>query len=493
MSAELPRDLYDAASTRELDRVAIEQFGIPGLTLMQCAGQAAYEALRERWPEVQRVSVLCGTGNNGGDGFVIAGLAAADDLDVEVIILGDRNRISGDAAACFKALADSAVSVFDWERDFNNADVVVDALFGTGLDRDLAGDFFQAVERMNAGGQAILSVDIPSGINATSGRRMGTAVAADLTVTFIGVNQGLLTGDAPAFAGDIVYRDLEVPAAAYRSVPATAQRMDYANVRRHFRARPRAAHKGHYGHVLVIGGAPGFGGAAAMAAEAAARCGAGLVSAAVHPINAGGASAAGRVIMCHAVADATDLRALLDRTDVIAIGPGLGQSAWSQALLASARECRSPVVMDADALNLLATDPDECESRVITPHPGEAARLLGTDTAGIQHSRFEAARELNARFGGVVVLKGAGTIVQAARSVPRVVSGGNPGMASGGMGDVLTGIIAGLIAQGFPLSEAATVGAVVHAHAADRAAEQGGERGMLATDLMPFIRAAVNP
>ena len=214
MSAELPRDLYDAASTRELDRVAIEQLGIPGLTLMQRAGQAAYEALRERWPEVQRVSVLCGTGNNGGDGFVIAGLAAADDLDVEVIILGDRNRISGDAAACFKALADSAVSVFDWKRDFSNAGVVVDALFGTGLDRDLAGDFFQAVERMNAGGQAILSVDIPSGINATSGRRMGTAVAADLTVTFIGVNQGLLTGNAPAFAGEIVYRDLEVPASA---------------------------------------------------------------------------------------------------------------------------------------------------------------------------------------------------------------------------------------------------------------------------------------
>ena len=153
MTPDLPYDLYDAASTRELDRVAIEQLGIPGLTLMRRAGQAAYEALRERWPEARRISVLCGTGNNGGDGFVIAGLAAAGDLDVEVIILGERNRISGDAATCFEAIANSAVSVFDWERDFNKADVVVDALFGTGLDRDLEGDYFQAVERMNAGGQ----------------------------------------------------------------------------------------------------------------------------------------------------------------------------------------------------------------------------------------------------------------------------------------------------------------------------------------------------
>ncbi len=488
-----PQDLYDAAAARALDRVAIEDAGLAGLTLMQRAGRAAFEGLRRRWPSAARISIVCGVGNNGGDGFVIADLARQAGLEAEVILVGDRERLAGDAATCFSQLDGSGVAVHAWDRAFNAPDVIVDALLGTGLDRDVAGDHAAAIERMNADAAPIVSVDLPSGINASTGRCMGTAAVAALTVTFIGPKQGLLSGDAPDFTGTVEFDALDVPAAVYRAVPATARVVHYAGIRDRFGARARTAHKGHYGHVLVVGGAPGFGGAVRMAAEAAGRSGAGLVSVATVSEHAAAVTQARPELMCHAISDASALRPLLKRATVVAIGPGLGQSDWSHAMLAAVRDCALPTVMDADALNLLADDPDSYHGRVITPHPGEAARLLRTSTAAIHADRFAAARALNEALGGVVVLKGAGTIVQTAQAVPRIIGDGNPGMATGGMGDVLTGIIAGLAAQGFPLPDAATFGACVHAHAADRAAEQGGERGLLAGDLMPFIRNALNP
>lgn len=487
-----PQDLYDAAGTRALDRAAIDDLSIAGLTLMQRAGRAAFDALRARWPAAGRISIVCGVGNNGGDGFVIAELAAKASLDVEVILLGDRARLADDAAACFARLEGSSVVVHGGVQDLDAPDVIVDALLGTGLDRDLSGDHAQAIACMNGDAAPVLSVDVPSGINASTGRRMGTAVAAALTVTFIGLKQGLMTGDAADFTGEIAFDDLDVPPAVYRAVPATARLVQFANLRDRFKPRARTAHKGHYGHVLVVGGAPGFGGAVRMAAEAAARSGAGLVSIATDPSHAAALIQVRPELMCHSIADASDLRPLLNRATIIAVGPGLGQSEWSNALLSVVRESALPTIMDADALNLLADDPDAQPARVITPHPGEASRLLQISTGEIQADRFAAAGALSETFGGVAVLKGAGTIVQTAHAVPRVIADGNPGMASGGMGDVLTGIIAGLAAQGFPLPEAATLGACVHAYAADQAVERDGERGLLASDLMPFIRSALN-
>ena len=488
-----PQDLYDASSTRALDRVAIEDSGLTGLTLMQRAGRAAFDALRTRWPTAGRISIVCGVGNNGGDGFVIADLARSAGLDVEVILVGDRNRLAGDAAACFAKLEGSSIAVHTWAQDLNAPDIIVDALLGTGLDRDVSGDHAAAIERMNAYAAPILSVDLPSGINASTGRCMGTAVTAALTVTFIGLKQGLMTGDAADFTGEIAFDDLDVPPAVYRAIPATARLVQFEGIRDRFKQRARTAHKGHYGHVLVVGGVSGFGGAVRMAAEAAARSGAGLVSVATDPAHAAAVTQARPELMCHPIGDASALRPLVKRATVIVIGPGLGQSEWSHALLAVVRECALPTIMDADALNLLADDPDKHEARVITPHAGEAARLLQISAGEIQADRFAAARALSETFGGVVVLKGAGTIVQTAHAVPRIIGDGNPGMASGGMGDVLTGIIAGLTAQGFPLPEAATLGACVHAYAADQVAARDGERGLLASDLMPFIRGALNP
>jgi len=322
---------------------------------------------------------------------------------------------------------------------------------------------------------------------------LGCAVHATVTVTFIAHKQGLSTGAGPAHTGILIEAGLEVPAACFAAVPATARRLDYAAVRVHFAPRPRTAHKGDFGHVLVVGGAPGFGGAARLAAEAAARTGAGLVTLATHPSHAGTIGLARPEIMCHGVADATALRSLMARASVIAIGPGLGQSAWGRALFALVRDVDLPRVFDADALNLLAADPAPLARAILTPHPGEAGRLLGVTTSAVGEDRFAAARDLAERYAAITLLKGAGTVVQAPAGLPWVIGGGNPGMASGGMGDVLTGIVAGLVAQGHALEEAAALGACVHAEAGDRAAAAGGERGLLAGDLLDHVRAVVNP
>lgn len=489
----LPRDLYDAAATRALDAAAIERCGIEGYTLMRRAGEAAYAALLARWPDTRRLAIVCGTGNNGGDGFVIAELAARAGIAVAVELVGEAGALGGDARRAFEALVAAGIEPRGGRGPLAEADVVVDALLGTGLSRAPAGAHAEAIARMNACGRPVLAVDVPSGLDASTGHCPGAAVLAALTVSFIGLKQGLLTGDAPGCTGVLVFAGLEVPPEAYARVAATARAVDCDALAARLGRRPRTAHKGHHGHVLVVGGAPGYGGAARLCAEAAARTGAGLVSVATHPDHAATITRDRPEIMCHAVADAADLRRVLARATVVALGPGLGTGAWSRALFAAARESRLPAVFDADALNLLAEDPVPSEIRVITPHPGEAARLLGCSSAEVQADRFAAVRELAQRYAGVVVLKGAGTLVHAPPALPCVVPYGNPGMGSGGMGDVLTGIVAALVAQGLPLPDAAALGASVHARAADRAAAQDGERGLLAGDLLVHVRRELNP
>ncbi len=257
-----------------------------------------------------------------------------------------------------------------------------------------------------------------------------------------------------------------------------------------FPPRPRASHKGDYGHVLVVGGDHGLAGAARLAGEAAARTGSGLVSVATRLAHAVIMTAACPELMCHGVECARDLRPLLQRASVVAIGPGLGQSAWAREVLAAVLQTRLPLVVDADALNLLAQDPIQRDHWILTPHPGEAARLLSITTEQIQAHRPHAAQALQQRYGGVCVLKGMGSLVCTSESIA-ICEVGNPGMASGGMGDILTGIIAGLLAQGLRLADAACAGVYIHAKAGDRAAQKG-ERGLLASDLMPHLREIVN-
>ncbi len=488
----LPRLLYRAEQVRALDRAAIDRFGIPGMTLMERAGLAAFNRLRDRWPEVRRITVVCGTGNNGGDGYVIARLAHEAGLGISLLHVGDRERLQGEAVVAAEAAERAGVPMAPFTAGgLAGSELLVDALLGTGLKGEVSGVWCEAITAMNAVGVPVLAVDIPSGLDADTGAVLGAAVRADLTVTFIGLKQGLFTGDAPDHTGEILFDALDLPAAVYEQVPPSAKRIDSTLLGGPLAPRRRTAHKGAFGHVLVVGGERGMAGAVRMAAEAAARVGAGLVSVATRPGNAAALTAARPELMCHEVSSPADLGPLLRRATVVAVGPGLGIGDWGRALFGHLLEVPLPLVVDADALNLLALEPAFRTDWVLTPHPGEAARLLGSDVAAIQRDRFAAATSLRDRFGGVMLLKGAGTLV-CDMGGTALIGGGNPGMASGGMGDVLTGVIAGLVAQGIEPGEAASLGACLHAAAGDRAAA-AGERGMLATDLLPHLRRLANP
>ncbi|EDN68852.1 Protein of unknown function UPF0031 [Beggiatoa sp. PS] len=490
----LPLPLYRASQVRELDRIAISEMSIPGICLMERAGCAAFNLLKYYWPHAQRISVLCGTGNNGGDGYVLARLAYLAGYDVTVLQIGEITQLKGDAQTAYNMMTQVGLTtqVFA-EKKLSIVDVIVDGLFGTGLDREVSGKWREVIEAMNRCNCPKLSIDIPSGLHADTGTVLGVAVQADATMTFIGLKQGLLTGTGPDYCGEVFFDDLQVPSSIYQSVKHTATRLDDNELLKiTLKKRLRTAHKGAFGHVLIIGGESGMSGAVLLAAEAAARIGAGLVSVATRSSHAALINLTRPEIMSHGVDTAEQLKPLLDKATVVAIGPGLGQSIWSRAMLEAVKQLPKPIVVDADALNLLAKTPFRFPNSILTPHPGEAARLLEKPITNIQADRFAAIRALQIRFGGVCVLKGAGTLVVESEGQVSLCTAGNPGMACGGMGDLLTGVIAGLVAQGISPLKAAKLGVCLHARAGDRAA-QDGERGLLASDLLPFIRYYANP
>jgi len=548
------QSLLSAAQVRELDRIVIEECGISGYELMQRAGRFSYETLKETWPECKAIIVICGRGNNAGDGYVLAKLAIEDGKCVRIVNCFDPKMLKGDAERAFEDLLTLDPSFFDMSSSLQaliheNIDyisdasisypVLVDAIFGTGLTRDIDGKLFTVIETLNEMKEAdrkikILSIDIPSGLNADTGNIMNVAVNADVTATFMGRKRGMFTHDGCEYSGQIEFNDLDIPEAIriaknlpgplranpVKTVLRNTHRDDHCYLTNYFDfvaellckrfvyhnppvRRERNAHKGHFGHVLVIGGDEGYLGAVQMAAEAAMRVGAGLVSVATRKSHAAQLSIAVPEIMSHGVETLDELMPLIKRATVIAIGPGLGQSEWAKLLFARVLESDLPIIIDADGLNLLAEEEQSSQNWVITPHPGEAARLLKTDVATIQSDRFQSARDLHEKYQGPVVLKGAGSIVIDLEGNLYVCSEGNPGMSTGGMGDVLTGVIAGLVAQGRVVTEArgtdgtdigmtAQMGVVMHARAGDMAASYG-ERGMMATDLMPYLRELANP
>ncbi len=485
----MPRALYTVAAIRAAERAATTVANIPSLDLMQRAGSAAFQLLRTRWPALRKVAVFCGSGNNGGDGYVLAREAHQAGLQVEVVQVG-APAARGDACVCFEALRACGAPINVASDVVAEPEIIIDALFGIGLNKNIEGNARVAIEAINRRRVPTLCLDLPSGLHADTGNVLGIAVNGTVTLTFIALKQGLVTGRAVNYVGSLECADLGIPRKVLELHPPAAWQITWDEMRARFAPRARAAHKGSFGHVLVVGGAPGFSGAARLAAEAALRSGAGLVSVAVHPEVAAHLNSDRPELMVHAVGAPRELAALLNRASVVAVGPGLGQGEWGAALFTAVREHRAPLVVDADALNLLALDPQKRTDWVLTPHPGEAARLLKLDAAAdIEADRYGAALALQAQYGGVALLKGAGTLVRGAAT--HVIGGGNPGMASGGMGDVLTGIIAGLLAQGLAGEFAATAGAALHAAAADCAARDG-ERGLLASDLMPHLRTLLN-
>jgi ADP-dependent NAD(P)H-hydrate dehydratase / NAD(P)H-hydrate epimerase len=491
MTAPHCHALYTVSQVRALDRRAIEQLGVPGYELMRRAAAAALASLRRHWPQVQRVAAYCGPGKNGGDGFLLALLAHEAGLAVEVMALAGAAG-EGDAARARSACEQAGVPVRVWDDAcaLPTADVHVDALYGTGLSRAPDAQAAALIERLNASRAPIVALDVPSGLDADTGRCPGAAVRAALTVSFIAAKRGLYTGQAPACTGRIELATLGLPESQWQALAPDAHLLEATALP----PRPRDAHKGGNGHVLAIGGGHGTAGAIRLCGEAALRGGAGLVSVATQPEHLVALNAGCPELMAHAVNGPQALEPLLERASVLAVGPGLGQGAWGHALWLTALDSTLPLVLDADGLNLLAAEPRRFEPHrpvVLTPHPGEAARLLGCAVSEIERDRFAAARTLAARFAAVTVLKGAGSLIAHPDGRLDVCPWGNPGMASGGMGDLLTGLIAALLAQGCPAWEAARLGVGLHARAGDQAA-RAGERGLIARDLLGPLRHLLN-
>lgn len=496
MIAKVTQPLYTAEQVRALDRLAIESADIPGYTLMNRAGEALWHRINLDFPHVRTLLVICGVGNNGGDGYVVARLARAAGIDVRVAQVGDAGKISGDARTARDTWLsmDGSVQPFDIHA-LAGVDLIVDAMLGTGIERPLEDEWLAAVEAVNAAACPVVAVDIPTGLQADTGTVLGSAIIADATVTFIGRKRGLYTGQARNHTGQIYFDDCQVPEHVMTQVMHQAELIQGESlpVLLGNLSLPRlpAAHKGDFGHVLVIGGEQGMGGAALLAGKAALRVGAGRVSLATRPEHAAQLTATCPELMCHGVTDVRDLRSLADSANVIIIGPGLGRTDWAQQLLSVVLQGRWPLIVDADALNLLADDPVARGNWIVTPHPGEAGRLLKQTSAAIQADRFTALHTLHDLLGGEVILKGAGTLVKNSDGKVTVCDVGCAGLATAGSGDVLSGVIAGLVAQGLPLSRAARAGVLVHGLAGEMAALTG-ERGLLASDIITALRTIMN-
>jgi NAD(P)H-hydrate epimerase len=489
----LPHSIYSVEGVRQVDRAAIEGLGIPGYTLMTSAAMAALDEGLNNYPNAKRWQVICGAGNNGGDGYVLARLAAQQGIAISVIALTAPEKLKGDAAIAHgDFIADGGI-VETWNGAPDpHVDLIVDAMLGSGLVRNVEGLYAEVVDSINAHAIPVLAIDIPSGLDGDTGAVRGTAVRADVTVSFVGLKAGLFLNEGPDYVGILRFTDLLIPHQCYEDAEVRMRRIDYADFFKVLPPRNRSAHKGDFGHLLLIGGGPGMPGAIRLAGEAALRCGAGRVSVATHPSHHAAITAGRPELMCHAIEKASDIRGLLDAVDTLALGPGLGTSKWSRSLFSETLKSELPLVVDADALNLLAETGSRRDNWILTPHPGEAGRLLGSSAAAIQKDRLDAIGQLQEKYGGTIVLKGAGSLVSANDGATWISTSGNPGMAAPGMGDVLTGVVAALLAQGLTGESAAAFGVEIHARAGDAAARHG-QRGLIATDVLGELRRLVNP
>lgn len=497
MSVALPHELYSAAAVRALDQFLIEQQGLSAERLMKRAGRFAFDQIQQCWPSARRLVVLCGAGNNGGDGYVVAALAQARQWTVAVRWLADPAALTGAARAAWQFASQEGVPMAPFDpAESLEADVCVDGLLGTGLNKPVSGAYADAIGWLNRQTSPVLALDLPSGLSADTGAALGAAVRADATATFVGLKFGLFTGSGRACAGRVLFSDLGGDTHDAQ-IPVKAYRADYGQLVAQFAPREADSHKGSFGHLAVVGGDLGMSGAALIAAEAGLRAGSGMVSLVSRPLTAQIALTRQPELMALGVDAGIDAQVKLAIASALVVGPGLGQQAWGEQLLAQSLAAELPCCLDADALNLLAkrgqfTLPPQT---VLTPHPAEAARLLKISTAQVQADRAAAAVALVQATGAAVVLKGAGTLVAfRAGGDTRLVliDAGNPGMASGGMGDCLAGIIGALLAQGMLAPVAAQLGALVHAMAGDQQAEADGQRGLLATDLLPAVRWLLN-
>jgi ADP-dependent NAD(P)H-hydrate dehydratase / NAD(P)H-hydrate epimerase len=509
--------ILTAEAMRELDRAAIEGLGIPSLVLMENAAIGVVEAMGKAFAEAESAAVFCGPGNNGGDGLAIARHLCVRGWEVRVFLVTGGRELSEDAQVQLGICRNAELPILEIPsrealpsavEAAMECDVVVDALFGTGLARPLEGLFAEVVGRINALHAPVVAVDLPSGLSGSQPRPIGPHVQADLTVTFAAPKVAHVFPPAADAVGEMVVTDLGIP-------PKLVDDVEEENGDLHLLMgeelaellpeREPGTHKGDYGHALILAGSPGKAGAAILAARAAVRAGAGLVTVAVpepilQTVDLGSiesmtlglpAGAAGQIAerAAEAVLDAAEGMA------VLALGPGLGQDPEAaSAIRRVALECPLPLVLDADGLNAFAGRAGELARRrvetILTPHPGELGRLLGISTATVQEDRIAAARGAAEETGAIVVLKGRLTLVASGTAV-FVNPTGNPGMATGGTGDVLTGLIAGFVAQGMDALDATLLAVYLHGLAGDLAASRLGETALAAGDLIEMLPAAL--
>jgi NAD(P)H-hydrate epimerase len=511
-------ELVTAAEMRALDRAAMEDRKIPSLRLMENAGKAVVQEMERYFGQLRgkTITVVSGKGQNGGDGFVVGRLLRQRGSTVNVVVLTSTASIKGDAAATFAKykrarghvheVSDLATTAAVLDPLLQRSHVIVDAIFGTGLNAPVQGVAARAIERMNAAGRPIVAIDIPSGLDADTGQVLGTAVHAALTVTLARPKRGLYLGEGTDAAGVIRIADIGIPQELVASAKISVKLLDAADIQRLLPPRRRTAHKGTFGHIALIAGSVGKTGAAAMAAMGGLRVGAGLVTVAVpHSLN-DVLEAKSLEAMTFPVAE-TEARtlaynardALLNFTQdktVVAMGPGIGRHEQTSRLIQElVGAIKRPIVVDADGLNALAGHVEILRGAkvpmILTPHPGEMATLLGITTGEVQKDRVGIAGRIAQDLKVVVVLKGAGTVIAAPDGAVAINSTGNPGMATGGTGDVLTGMIAGFLAQGLSAWDAACAGTYLHGLAGDLAAVCQGERGLIARDLIDAIPSAI--
>lgn len=505
-----------AQQMREIDRITSEQYGVPGIVLMEHAAETVVQAIEQQWGTLhkRRVLVMCGHGNNGGDGFAIARLADHRGANVSILFTGDPGRMSDETSINYKSAKLHGISLFNKDNTalddvIGSAQILVDAILGTGTSGILRDDILQLVHRINQRDHSsrLVAVDMPTGVHSDTGQILGQAVKADLTVTFGLLKPALCLTPGISHCGKVVVADIGIPAQAVLQVKPNIFWVGNSALQSLMPSRPVDGHKGIFGHTLIVGGSAGFAGAPMLAASAAVKTGVGLCSAAIPDsyITAGLAVEPG--VMWHGMGLHSEhlgaeceipLRKLIEQVKSIAIGPGLGQHPETVKLLLHLLEGPlPPMVLDADALNILAAHSQSWSGHtatdhqvVLTPHPGEMARLIGIGIPEIQQDRIGAARAAADRYRCVVVLKGANSVVASPDGSAYIIATGNPILATGGSGDVLTGMVAALLAQGLPALEAAILGSGWHGLAGDVLAENLGQAGASPIDIVRAIPLA---
>ncbi len=487
----LPELYYSSSQVKDGEGKAAAQCGVSLYTLMERAGRAVFTRLQSLYPGARRLLVCCGGGNNGGDGYVVARLALEQQWSVTLWPCVNPTKLSGDAQLAYAAFIAAGGNCKAVSDRLPKVDVIVDALLGTGLRGPIRSEQLTLISMLNRSSIPVLAVDIPSGLNADTGVVMGNAVCATHTVSFIGLKQGLITGKARDYVGQLHFDGLGVEAAFNADCDAKVRALSKSLLHKLSRQRHKSAHKGDFGKALLVGGQQGTGGALLLASQACIRAGAGLTASLSDSHTAQASLVACPEIMAGDWQDDQWFERRLRWASAIGIGPGLGCDEFAKQRLNQVMATTLPKVLDADALTLLSLYPNRDEQRIITPHPGEAARLLNSTIQTIEADRYLAVRSLQKRYGGVCVLKGAGTLVCSGDEV-YVCLQGNPGMATGGMGDVLTGILTALLANKFTLHDAACIGVLLHSLAADEETASHGEKGLLASDIFVPMRRLIN-